>query len=159
MKKIAILPLVLTISCAFLSSDSPSQSSDTVGVVTTAKTMTDRQIESTYRQSSTDILTDAVHYNFRELRSLIDSMNAETILAIYRAESAAVQRDSAKMVLLSMIQENTRLRAQNTAYERSIEIMIRWPDYVYLFLLVILGSLFGQGLYKGYIDRKTAHEK
>lgn len=159
MKKIAILPLLLAISCAFLSSDSPSQPMDTPRIVTEAKNMTDDQIESTYRQSSTDLVADAVRHNFRELRNLIDSLNTETILALMRADSAAVQRDSAKMVLLGLIADNTKLRVENTQYEREVRIISLAPDILYLFLVVLFGSLLSQGIFTGFVNRKTANEK
>lgn len=152
MRKIAILPLIVTISCAFLSSD-------TTNVVRNAKEMTDHQIESAYKTSNHDIITDAVRYNFRELRWLIDSLNAETILAIRRADSAAIQRDSAKMVLLSLIAENTTLKENNTKYEREIRVMSLGPDLLYAFMVVVLGSLLAQGIFIGFVNRKFTDER
>lgn len=154
MKKVSVIVLTVALSCMSVSFDTTMRVCPEV-----VKSRTDYQIDSMYRNHNTDMLTDAVRNNFRDLRAMIDSNNAETLLAISRANQAAEQRDSAKTALLNVIWENIRLREQNTQYERQILIISKFPDVVYMFLVVILGTLLSLGIYNGYVNRKTSNEK
>jgi len=147
MKRLAILPLIITISCGMLSGDS-------VDVINKAKAKTDMQIESTYRQSPVNPVLDAIRYDFRELRRLIDSLNVETLLAISRADSASAQRDSAAMIVLSLVAENTKLKAENASYQEDFRVITWGPHMLVIFIIVFAASLVSHGAYEAYKQRR-----
>lgn len=151
MKRLAILPLIVTLACGMLSGDSAD-------IVTEAKAKTDMQIEAAY-SGPVDPVVDAIQYNFRELRRLIDSLNVEAIMAIERADSASKERDSAAMVLLALVAENTQLKAENKQYEQDLRIIELGPNILWALGLVFIGSLLAMGAYNGYVNRKSTHEK
>lgn len=148
MKRFAILPLIVTIACGMLSGD-------TADIVSEAKAKTDMQIESVY-SGPVDPVMDAIQYNFRQLRRLIDSLNVEAIMAIEKADSASRERDSAAMVLLSLVAENTRLQAENEKYQEDFKVISWGPNLVFIFIIVFAASLISQGAYEAYKQKRNS---
>lgn len=146
MKRIAILPLIVTLACGMLSGDSAD-------IVTEAKAKTDMQIEAAY-SGPVDPVVDAIQYNFRELRRLIDSLNVEAIMAIERADSASRERDSAAMVLLALVAENTQLKAENKEYEKDLSIISWGPNIIMLMVCCFIATLISHGVYEAIKQKR-----
>lgn len=115
-----------------------------------AKELTDRKLESL----SNDKYRDMLVIQFRDLRALIDSLYAESIRKQESIELASMGRDSVTQVLLMTVAENMALKASNEQYEKDINFISKTPTYLFIFILMIVAVLIGQGVYNYYKERK-----
>ncbi len=159
MKTYAIAPFILLL----LSLGWPHGNQDSVivnippKVEIAAQVKTDQQVDSIYRHSRVPPIIDALKYNFLELRTHIDSLNALNIITNKKLDSASISRDSLTHVMLAMSLENDRIRAENNQFRKDFDILAMSPIILLLLVIVVAGSLISKGIAKGINNLKN-HE-
>src|SRR5690606_11963295 len=111
-----------------------------------AKMKTDSQLTAMSEKQGRDRMV--IHFD--RLRRHIDSINGINMIARDSFIQASTERDSFMLALIATISENSRLRASNEQYEKDMSFALKIPTVLFLLLIMIIASLIGQGLYRGF---------
>lgn len=148
MKRLFAIPLIL-----FTLSLSSGQPEIPPSIKKQAIIKTDRQIDSVYKHSPISPVVDALRYDFRELRSHLDSINAENIIFQLRLHKELTRNDSITHMMLRMSLQNDSLRTIVKTQKEDIDFMKAIPNYLMMFVMIVFGGLLSLGMYHGWKER------
>lgn len=146
MKNLVIIPLLVVFSS--FNSFTPIQEVPN-RVRVEAEKLTDKQIDSVYKNVHITPYIDATRNEFNALRTHMDSLNAINILREKQIELDAIRRDSMTHSYLVLLIENERLKNENANQYRQIEIIKQAPNILFAFMLFLLAFFIGVGVRRG----------
>lgn len=111
-------------------------------------------IDSIIVYSAQEKSSDNVFNSINDLRRHIDSLNHMSALT-YQLALESRRSDSVTHAMLGVTIERNRLKDENKSLSTALDILKKFPDYLMLLMLIVAGSLIGQGIMNWYINWKN----
>lgn len=116
-----------------------------------AERRTERQLDS----MSKPIGPHKAAINFSDIKSHMDTLNAQVLRLLNETAMASQKRDSLTQGMIRLMSENIALKESNEAQKKEIEIISKAPTILFYFVLMIVATLVGQGAFN-YYRKKNA---
>lgn len=141
--------LILSVICLLFFSGSTQDS-----IKVEAVKRTERQLDS----MSKPLGPHRVVIDFTDIKSHMDSLNAQILRLIGESNIASQKRDSLTQVMLTLISENVALRDSNEQYRKDWEIVSKAPHIIFISVWIFICIFASQGISNYLRNRKSTHE-
>ena len=147
MKRLLIIPCLLVIT-SLMSGQPHSRNNSKEPVPVT------EHIDSIVVYSDNSFPSERIFNSIGDLRRHIDSLNHTSTKYHKELALASQRRDSITHAMVQVTIERNRLKDANETLSMELKILKKYPDYLMLLVIVIAGTLIGQGIRKSYINWK-----
>ena len=145
MKKLFLIPCLL-ITISFISGQPREPLRDTLPPPS--------QIDSIVVYSGSHVASGEIYRSIGDLRNHIDSLNEKSYQFHTELASITWRNDSITHANQKIMIDRDRLKDSNKILNAELNILKKYPDYLMLLMIVIAGTLIGQGIRKSYINWK-----